>query len=82
MPTPTGSISFVFTYVFAEKCAHQRLAPPQRVSAPPTGNPGSATGTLATATNEDAVSDTEVLNSSALVKCPNTDVYSTVLCGQ
>ena len=29
---PTGSISFVFAYVFAEKCMRQRLAPP-----PPTG---------------------------------------------
>ena len=30
---PTGSISFVFTYVFAEKCTRWRLAPPP----PPTG---------------------------------------------
>ena len=25
---PTGSISFIFAYVFAEKCTHRRLAPP------------------------------------------------------
>ena len=31
-PPPTGSISFVFTYVFAKKCMCQRLVPP-----PPTG---------------------------------------------
>ena len=35
-PTPpTGSISFVFAYVFAKKCTHRRLVPPQRVGAPP-----------------------------------------------
>ena len=33
-PPPTGSISFVFTYVFAKKCTHRRLAPPNG-SAPP-----------------------------------------------
>ena len=38
-PTPTGSISFVFAYVFAEKCTCWRSAPPP----PPTQNPGSAT---------------------------------------
>ena len=27
-PPPTGSISFVFAYVFAEKCTCQRSAPP------------------------------------------------------
>ena len=27
-PPPTGSISFVFTYVFAKKCMRRRLAPP------------------------------------------------------
>ena len=32
---PTGSISFIFTYVFAKKYTHQRLVPPQWVSAPP-----------------------------------------------
>ena len=31
---PTGSISFIFTYIFAEKCMRQRLAPPQWVGAP------------------------------------------------
>ena len=42
-PPPTGPNSFVFTYIFAEKCLCQRLAhPPTRVGAPPTGNPGSA----------------------------------------
>ena len=42
-PPPTGSISFVFTYVFAEKCTRRRLAPPPPPPPPPTGNPGSAT---------------------------------------
>ena len=37
-PPPTGSVSFVFAYVFAEKCTRQRSVPP------PTGNPGSTTG--------------------------------------
>ena len=34
---PTGSISFVFAYVFTEKCTHQRLSPPppRNGSAPP-----------------------------------------------
>ena len=40
---PTGSNSFVFTYVFTEKHPHQRLAPPQWLGTPPMGNPGSAT---------------------------------------
>ena len=31
---PTGSISFVFAYVFTKKCTWQRLVPPQCVSAP------------------------------------------------
>ena len=31
---PTGSISFIFAYVFAEKCMCQRLAPPNG-SVPP-----------------------------------------------
>ena len=31
-PPPTGSISFVFAYVFAEKCTRRRLVPP-----PPNG---------------------------------------------
>ena len=43
-PPPTGSISFVFAYVFMEKCMHQRSVPLLWVSAPPMGNPGSATG--------------------------------------
>ena len=34
-PPPTGSISFVFTYVFTEKCTHQRLAPPNGSAPPP-----------------------------------------------
>ena len=33
-PRPTGSISFVFVYVFTKKCMHRRLAPPNG-SAPP-----------------------------------------------
>ena len=50
-PPQTGSISFIFTYVFAEKCTRQRLVPPQWVGAPPpppTGNPGSATALTST----------------------------------
>ena len=31
---PTGSISFIFTCVFAEKCMHRRSGPPQWVGAP------------------------------------------------
>ena len=42
-PPPTGSNSFIFTHVFAEKRMYQRSPPPQQVGAPPTGNPGSAT---------------------------------------
>ena len=38
LPPPTGSISFVFAYVFTKKCTCWRSAPP-----PPTGNPGSTT---------------------------------------
>ena len=34
-PPPTGSISFVFAYVFAKKCMHQRLAPPPTGRRPP-----------------------------------------------
>ena len=33
-PPPTGSNSFIFAYVFAEKCPHWRLVPPNG-SAPP-----------------------------------------------
>ena len=40
--SPTGSISFIFTYVFAEKCTRWRLAPPPIGWRPQTGNPGSA----------------------------------------
>ena len=28
-PPPTGSISFVFAYIFARKCTHRRLVSPQ-----------------------------------------------------
>ena len=43
MRPPTGPNSFVFTYVFTEKCLCQRLVPPpMRVGTPPMGNPGSA----------------------------------------
>ena len=45
-PPPTGSISFIFAYIFTKKCVRRRLAPPQWVGAPPTGNPGSATDCL------------------------------------
>ena len=42
---PTGSNSFVFTHVFAEKHLRQRSAhPPQWLGALPTEKPGSATG--------------------------------------
>ena len=41
-----GANSFVFTYIFAKKCPRRRLAPPQWLGAPPTGNPGSATAYL------------------------------------
>ena len=32
---PTGSISFIFAYIFAKKCMRRRLAPPPNGSAPP-----------------------------------------------
>ena len=41
---PTGSNSFIFAYVFTEKHPRRRSVPPQWLSAPSTGNPGSATG--------------------------------------
>ena len=34
---PTGSISFIFAYIFARKCTRQRLAPHQWVSGSPNG---------------------------------------------
>ena len=34
-PPPPGSNSFVFTYIFAKKHPHQRLASPQRLGVPP-----------------------------------------------
>ena len=34
-PSPTGSISFIFAYVFAEKCTHRRSAPPPTGQRPP-----------------------------------------------
>ena len=33
-PLPTGPNSFVFAYIFTEKCLHQRSMPPQWVHAP------------------------------------------------
>ena len=44
-PPRTGSISFIFAYIFTEKCTCQRLAPSPmgRCPPPPMGNPGSAT---------------------------------------
>ena len=33
-PPTTGSISFIFAYVFAKNGMHRRLVPPQRVGAP------------------------------------------------
>ena len=43
MCPPTGSISFVFAYVFTKKCMRRRSAPPNGLAPPPMGNPGSAT---------------------------------------
>ena len=40
---PMGPNSFIFAYIFTKKCPHRRSMPPQRVHAPPMGNPGSAT---------------------------------------
>ena len=41
-PSPMGLNSFVFAYIFTKKHLRQRsMPPPQRVHAPPTGNPGS-----------------------------------------
>ena len=40
---PTGPNSFVFTYIFVEKCPRRRSTPPLTGPRPPTGNPGSAT---------------------------------------
>ena len=34
-PPPTGSISFIFTYVFTKKCTHWRLVPPNGSAPPP-----------------------------------------------
>ena len=43
---PTGSNSFNFAHIFAEKHTCQRsVPPPQWAGSPPTGNPGSATET-------------------------------------
>ena len=36
-PLPTGSISFIFTYIFAKKCTHRRSVPPQQVDTPTNG---------------------------------------------
>ena len=41
---PIGSNSFVFTYIFTEKCPCRRSTAPHNRSTPPTGNPGSAPG--------------------------------------
>ena len=38
---PTGPNSFIFAYIFTEKCPGRRPKAPQNGSAPPTGNPGS-----------------------------------------
>ena len=40
---PTGSISFIFTYVFTKKCTYRRSVPSPMGQHPPMGNPGSAT---------------------------------------
>ena len=39
---PTEPYSFVFAYIFTEKCPRRRCTPPKG-STPPAGNPGSAT---------------------------------------
>ena len=40
-----GPNSFVFAYIFTEKCLRRRSTPPLTSARPtPTGNPGSATG--------------------------------------
>ena len=57
---PTGSIPFIFAYVFAKKCMHQRLAPPT-VWHPPMGNPGSATK-IRTAIQQNIVDMNFILN--------------------
>ena len=36
-PPPTGSISFIFAYIFAEKCTRRRLVPPNGSAPPPNG---------------------------------------------
>ena len=57
---PTGSNSFIFAYIFAEKCPHRRLVSPQWLSVPPqTGNPGSATGQCTKELSIDCVSSAE-----------------------
>ena len=40
---PMGSNSFIFAYIFTEKCPRRRSTPPLTGACPPTGNPGSAT---------------------------------------
>ena len=42
-PQQDQFLSF-FAYIFAKKCTHWRLVPPQQVGTPPMGNPGSAPG--------------------------------------
>ena len=42
-PLPTGPNSFVFTYIFIEKCLHRGSTTSLMGPRPPTGNPGSAT---------------------------------------
>ena len=42
-PPPTGPNSFIFTYIFTEKCPHWGSTPPLTGPRPPMGNPGSAT---------------------------------------
>ena len=34
VPPPTGSISFIFAYIFAKRCTHRRLAPPNGLVPP------------------------------------------------
>ena len=42
-PPPMGPNSFIFAYIFTEKCPRRRSTPPLTGARPPMRNPGSAT---------------------------------------
>ena len=69
---PTGSISFIFPYVLAEKCTRQRLVPP------PMGNPGSATGMVTVTT---AVGDQPIYWDCTPIKTLSTEKRTISLSG-